>query len=103
MTLRNSPYTRNARQENGLPDEDDLIEAARAWAYELVDLPREALAATKTLVYGAGRLSFSGYRRLETELFVNLWETADHKEALAAFVEKRRPCFNQDWQPKAPG
>jgi enoyl-CoA hydratase len=86
-----------------VPDEKDLIEAARGWAYELVDLPREALAATKTLVYGSGQLSFSAYSQLETELFVSLWETVDHKEAVDAFVEKRRPRFNQDWQLKALG
>lgn len=83
-----------------VPDDKDLVEAARDWAYELVDLPREALAATKTLVYAAGQLSFTGYSQLETELFVNLWETADHKEALDAFAEKRRPRFNRNWQPK---
>ena len=77
-----------------VPDEKDVVEAARDWAYELVALPREALAATKKLVYAAGHLSFNGYGRLETELFIDLWETSDHKEALDAFVEKRRPLFN---------
>jgi enoyl-CoA hydratase/carnithine racemase len=70
--------------------------AARAWAEELVALPRQALAATKELVRTVPQLSPAEISRYEAELFTDLWAQPDHREALAAFVEKRPPRFNQD-------
>lgn len=75
----------------------DVLESARAWANELIVLPREALAATKTLAYAAGNMSLAELSELEAEQFVELWETPDHKEALVAFQQKRPPLFNRDW------
>ena len=75
---------------------EDVLAAAHAWAAELVALPKEALAATKRLVYAGRRQSGTSLAELETELFVGLWETPDHLEALQAFAEKRPPVFNQD-------
>lgn len=73
-----------------------VLEAAVAWAEELLALPRRALAATKSLVHAAGHLPPEDANRYEAQLFVNLWTTADHLEALAAFNEKRPPRFNQE-------
>lgn len=75
-----------------VPAGEDVLEAAFAWARELQQLPREALAALKSLVHTAGQENVDAY---EAELFVKLWTHPDHYEALAAFVEKRRPVFNQ--------
>ena len=80
---------------------EDVLSAAHEWAAELITLPKEALAATKRLVYAAGRYDGAELAVLETELFVRLWETPDHLEALNAFAEKRPPVFNQDGSKKS--
>ncbi len=77
------------------PAGQSALDAARQWAAELARLPREALAANKALAHAAARLSPAEVNRLETELFVGLWPSADHIEAMAAFLEKRAPLFNQ--------
>lgn len=72
------------------------LDAAYAWAEELRQLPRHALAALKTLVQAATYLPSLNVNRLETQLFTRLWPAADHIEAMDAFVQKRAPRFNQD-------
>jgi enoyl-CoA hydratase/carnithine racemase len=74
----------------------DALTAARAWAGELLRLPRRALAATKALVHAAAHLSPADANRLEAQLFVDLWPTADHIEAMEAFAAKRPPVFNRE-------
>ncbi len=73
----------------------DVEQAARDWAATLVALPQRALAATKALVHAASHLSLDEINRLETHLFVDLWPSADHLEAMRAFSDKRPPDFNQ--------
>jgi enoyl-CoA hydratase len=75
--------------------ETDVVAAATAWAYELLALPQPALAALKQLAYRSIHLSSDQLRELEKDLFVGLWQSPDHQEALAAFNEKRPPLFNQ--------
>jgi enoyl-CoA hydratase/carnithine racemase len=77
-------------------EQKDVLESALIWANDLIALPRKALAATKALVYGAGNMSLTELNEFEAEQFIELWETADHIEALAAFQQKRLPIFNQD-------
>lgn len=74
----------------------DALAAAYEWAADLLWLPRRALAATKALVHAAAHLPPADADRLEAQLFINLWPSADHLEALAAFAAKRSPVFNQD-------
>ncbi len=74
----------------------DALEAAYAWAGELSRLPRRALAATKALVHAAAHLPPSDADRLEAQWFINLWPSADHLEAVAAFTAKRPPVFNRE-------
>jgi enoyl-CoA hydratase len=78
------------------PPGTDVLTAAHAWAEELRWLPRRALAATKSLVHAAAHLSPTDANRLEAQLFINLWPSADHVEAMTAFAEKRPPVFNRD-------
>lgn len=77
------------------PPGADALDSAYAWAGELLQLPRQALAATKALVHAAAHLPPADANRLEAQLFINLWPSADHIEAMAAFAEKRRPQFNR--------
>ena len=69
-----------------------LAEALR-WADELRILPRAALAALKRLTWQKANQSLTMAYQLEKELFVSLWPSADHLEAMAAFRDKRRPRF----------
>jgi enoyl-CoA hydratase/carnithine racemase len=86
-----------------VPGGEPVLEAALAWAGRLAALPRDALAATKQLVYmaadgsGAEDARAEGARAhsAERELFVELWGRPNHREAVAAFLEKRSPRFNQ--------
>jgi enoyl-CoA hydratase len=78
-------------------EQKDVLESALIWANDLIALPRKALAATKALVYAAGKMSLTELNEFEADQFVGLWDTSDHKEALAAFQQKRLPLFNQDW------
>ncbi|MEZ4518634.1 MAG: enoyl-CoA hydratase/isomerase family protein [Chloroflexota bacterium] len=94
-------FTAAEAQDLGLihrlaPDNEDVVQVAMIWAGELTTLPRRALAATKALVHAASHLSLDETNQLETHLFVNLWPSADHLEAMNAFTEKRPPRFNQD-------
>jgi enoyl-CoA hydratase/carnithine racemase len=73
------------------PDQTAL-EAACQWADELARLPRQALAATKALLY-AGDQPLDAQYQLERRLFVDLWPQPDHLEAMDAFVAKRPPRF----------
>lgn len=76
-------------------EEVNVFEAAYEWAVDLIKLPREALAATKRLVYATDHLSGTELAQMESDLFVGLWDTPNHLEALNAFAEKRPPIFNQ--------
>lgn len=78
-----------------IPAEENVLTAARSWAGQLAALPQHALAATKTLVHNASLESPSEVDRMETELFLKLWSQPDHLEAMAAFVEKRKPKFGE--------
>ncbi len=75
--------------------ETDVLEAAMEWADELSFWSRGALTAVKSLVQTAVNHSAAEINAVETELFTKLWPQRDHLEAVAAFVEKRPPLFNQ--------
>jgi enoyl-CoA hydratase len=78
------------------PEGEKVLQGARRWAEELVALPRHALSATKALVLASSQLPLVEVYQLEAQLFAELWPQADHLEAMSAFVEKRKPIFNQD-------
>lgn len=82
-----------------VPLGDEVLAAAYEWAGALLRLPRRALAATKSLVHAAAHLPPADADRLETHLFVNLWPSPDHLEAMDAFAGKRPPAFNRDHPP----
>lgn len=75
--------------------DQDVLDVAREWAGELIELPAGALGAIKSLLYAAVTLPAEEMRKLETALFLAQWASPDHLEALAAFAEKRPPVFNQ--------
>ena len=73
--------------------EMELDTAVAQLAEALKQLPQQALAASKQLIYATNQSASATINQLETELFVSLWAQPDHLEALAAFQQKRRPAF----------
>jgi 2-(1,2-epoxy-1,2-dihydrophenyl)acetyl-CoA isomerase len=71
-----------------------LPDAARAWATELAALPTVAIGYMKRNLNVALRGSLSDVLDAEAIHMVRTFETADHKAAAAAFVEKRAPRFD---------
>lgn len=71
----------------------EVLDRALEWAGELKSLPKEALAANKRLLWSSAGRAVEDACQLERKLFLDLWPTADHIEAVAAFNEKRRPRF----------
>lgn len=76
------------------PAGQPVLPAAVAWAERLAALPRDALAATKELVRLAA-ISAEDAASAEPELFAALWGGPSHREAVAAFLEKRSPHFDR--------
>ena len=70
-----------------------LADAARAWAAELAALPTIAIGYMKRNLNAGLRGSLSDVLDAEAIHMVRTFETADHKGAAAAFVEKRAPLF----------
>ena len=52
-----------------------------------------ALRATKRAIRAAAALPPAESRALQREMFPGLWFSEDHKEAEAAFAERRPPVF----------
>ncbi len=71
-----------------------LPEAAQAWAAELAALPTVAIGYMKRNLNAGLRLSLSDVLDAEAVHMIRTFETADHKAAAVAFVEKRPPRFD---------
>jgi enoyl-CoA hydratase/carnithine racemase len=72
---------------------DALLETAIGYARQLARGPREALAAAKASIRAAVETPGSAGIRAEREAFLALFGTADQREGMAAFLEKRDPRF----------
>ncbi len=75
-------------------DTDDVLAAAQAWAAELVRLPHDALATLKALTDRVGDGPLAAAYQVERDLFLALYGSANHQEALRAFQARRAPRFN---------
>src|SRR5436190_727348 len=73
----------------------EVFDAAVADARRLARGPREALAAAKRAIAAASEGGPEGFR-LERELFLGLFGTADQREGMRAFLDKREPRFGSD-------
>jgi enoyl-CoA hydratase len=71
----------------------DLAAEARAVAAAIAAKSRVASAAMKEAVNAALETPLAEGLRLERRMFHALFATADQKEGMAAFVEKRAPAF----------
>lgn len=75
-----------------VPAGADVLAAAHDWAAELATLPANALAALKQLVYRSTDPASGA--AAERELFAAAWQHPNHWEAVAAFVARRPPRFD---------
>jgi len=78
---------------NRLVDDAKLQDEAFALAKSLAQGPRVALASMKDNLDDALHIDYPTALHREAERLVRASRTADHKEAVAAFVEKRKPVF----------
>lgn len=98
MCLSGRLYSAAECLEAGLVDHvapgDDLLERALALAGEFAANPSPQLLMTKQLLSQNGsEVDLDEVQRRESELLRICWETPEHKEAVAAFIEKRPPNF----------
>ncbi|MGZ4568597.1 MAG: enoyl-CoA hydratase-related protein, partial [Blastococcus sp.] len=72
---------------------EEVPAEARALAERLANGPTAAFAAIKTVLATAATDSLDDTLALEARLQTELGATADHREAVEAFLEKRTPRF----------
>jgi enoyl-CoA hydratase/carnithine racemase len=70
-----------------------LLPTAEEWAQRLCEIPPLAVRAAKEAMVRGAEMSLEEGLRLETKLEDFLVTTEDHKEAKAAWLEKRKPVL----------
>ena len=78
-----------------VPD-DQLDEAVDAIVGKLLKKSATALRLSKEAVIAANTKGLYDGVAHELKLFSGIFETADAKEGVAAFLEKRKPAFNKE-------
>ena len=78
---------------NKVVPDDKLREEAFAWAKAVAEGPRVAIAAMKGNLDDALDIDYRAALAREAERMVTCQRTEDHREAVRAFVEKRKPAF----------
>ena len=73
---------------------DELMDAAHQMAHAMGDNPQASLRFTKQLLTeNMSQASLAEVQRLELSLLTRAYAEPEHKEAIAAFLEKREPDF----------
>ncbi len=75
-----------------VPDEE-LDRSAKELAEKLANGPTKTIAMTKLAVNKSLDMDLEGSTEYCQNLALGLFQTEDHKEAVAAFLEKRKPVF----------
>jgi 2-(1,2-epoxy-1,2-dihydrophenyl)acetyl-CoA isomerase len=78
---------------NRIASREDIEAAGKAWARELAALPTVAVGYMKRNLNAAETGTLSEVLDLESFNMVRTMMTADHRDASAAFVAKRKPVF----------
>ncbi len=97
MILTGRPMPAREAEAAGLvsrvvPD-DEVVPAALALAAQVAALSSVAIAAAKQAVRAAEELPLSEGLARERRLFFGLFGTADQREGMSAFLEKRPPAW----------
>ena len=69
------------------------MEFALEYAVTLKKSAPKAIKATKEIIAATAKYSYDEVRQQQHAIFPDLWFSKDHKEAEAAFAEKRSPIF----------
>jgi 2-(1,2-epoxy-1,2-dihydrophenyl)acetyl-CoA isomerase len=97
LLLTPDPFTAETAAEWGMVHQvvepDQVLTEARTLAERLANGPSAAFAAIKTVLATAATDSLEDTLALEARLQAELGSTADHREAVEAFLEKRAPTF----------
>ena len=96
LLLTGEPIDAERAQRIGLVSEvvgGDVLDAALAHAERFAGYAPLALRATKTMLRRSFTAPAASAREEARAWFADLWVSEDHREAEAAFVEKRRPTF----------
>ena len=75
-----------------VPDEE-VLETAEKMAGRIAKLPPLAVQSAKELVLAGGDASLSAAMTMERKAMQVLFASADKKEAMTAFIEKRKPVL----------
>ncbi len=78
---------------NRVTEPQDLMPEARKLAEEIASRGPLAVQAAKRLVHEGQSVPLDAALRTEAAVFANLFDTADQKEGMRAFLEKRRAEF----------
>ncbi len=76
---------------NEVVEDDELLDRAREIAADIASKPPTALRLSKRLLNRATEVSLSEFLDISAAYQSFLHQTEDHREALAALFEKRRP------------
>lgn len=79
---------------NRVVDDADLPAKARELAAKLAGMPTRALGLTKRMLNRAWRAELEEHLEYEALLQFTAGNTADHREGVLAFLEKRKPAFS---------
>lgn len=97
MAMTNRRMPASEALERGLcievTTEDAVVGRAIEYAEKLADMPTDALVTTRRLVYGSSTLTFLEGLEAEKREQGRLGKTPEHREGVAAFLEKRTPNF----------
>lgn len=84
----------------GLVDEvvpdSQALHAALSLARRIAAQPAGAVRATKRALHHGGEMSRAEAAAFEAECFATLWGSPDHREAVAALLEKRTPIVKAE-------
>jgi 2-(1,2-epoxy-1,2-dihydrophenyl)acetyl-CoA isomerase len=97
LLLTPDPFSAETAEQWGLVHKvvpaEQVLEEARALAQRLATGPTAAFRAMKTVLATAATDSLEDTLALEARLQTELGSTADHREAVEAFLAKRAPEF----------
>jgi 2-(1,2-epoxy-1,2-dihydrophenyl)acetyl-CoA isomerase len=74
-------------------DDDTFGDTVKALAHRLAAMPAKALADTRRAIDTSAQLSYPDALRLEADLQRELGRAHDYREGVAAFLDKRKPVF----------
>jgi enoyl-CoA hydratase/carnithine racemase len=88
-----APTALNLGLINKIVPVSELMTAARDWARKLARKPPLALRTAKMAINAAWSSSTETGLNLESSAWAMIYGTADQKEGMQAFLEKRKPVF----------